>query len=122
MLRGFPQARLTGEPGHSRLHAAFLLLQERVSRGISNAELASTAGMSVNRFTKEFLRSYGTTPNKYLQIMRVNHAAHRLQQTDESLDSVAEEVGFCDRFHLSKAFRRIRGISPAAFRRGHRNQ
>jgi len=117
VLRRFPREHLTGTTANPKLHAAFILLQQRAARGMSNAELAAVAGMSVNSFIREFRRTYGTTPNHYLQIIRVNSAATRLQQTDDSLDEIAELVGFCDRYHLSRSFKKVRNISPAAFRR-----
>ncbi len=37
--------------------------------------------------------------------------------SDEPIDAVAARTGFSDRYHLSKAFRKHHGQSPAAFPR-----
>ena len=46
----------------------------------------------------------------------MNHAAERLQESGVLVKQAAAETGFADPFHFSRVFRRVLGMSPAAFR------
>jgi AraC-like DNA-binding protein len=50
----------------------------------------------------------------------VNLAVDLLLGTDLLVKQVAERAGFEDPFHFSRVFKRIQGISPAAFQRMHK--
>jgi transcriptional regulator GlxA family with amidase domain len=39
-----------------------------------------------------------------------------MRRADLSLEMIAGALGFCDAFHLSKAFKACHGLSPAAYR------
>jgi AraC-like DNA-binding protein len=64
-----------------------------------------------------FRRYDHQSPYQYLLRLKMNHAAERLQQSNVLVKQVAEETGFADPFHFSRVFRRVLGLSPAAFRR-----
>lgn len=83
---------------------------------IENRELAERARMSVNSYARLFKEQTGYTPGKYLQRMRVEKASNMLHHSDMSIDQIAMECGFCDRYHLSKVFARIMEIPPASYR------
>jgi AraC family transcriptional activator of pobA len=44
-------------------------------------------------------------------------AARALQRNDTLIKQVAFELGFADPFHFSRAFKKVFGLSPAAFRK-----
>jgi AraC-like DNA-binding protein len=48
---------------------------------------------------------------------RIDHSCMQLHFTELKLDQVARMAGFCDRYHFSRTFKRLRGIGPAAFRK-----
>jgi len=80
-------------------------------------ELAQLCGMSRRAFTASFRSWTGRSPLQYQLNLRLVRAASLLVETDETIEAVAVQTGFSDRYHLSKAFRRQHGQSPAAFRR-----
>jgi AraC family transcriptional activator of pobA len=47
----------------------------------------------------------------------MNHAAELLREPDALVKQVAEQVGFADPFHFSRAFKTALGMSPESFRR-----
>ncbi len=57
------------------------------------------------------------SPYRYLMRLKMNTAAHRLQQPDTLIKEVAYEFGYHDPFHFSRAFKKVFGISPETFRR-----
>lgn len=85
---------------------------------LSNSELARRVAMHPNAFIRWFKRELGTTPHAFQTARRIERACALLRYTERSVQEIGEELGFCDRFHFSRTFRRFRGVSPAAFRRG----
>jgi AraC-like DNA-binding protein len=47
----------------------------------------------------------------------MTHAAERLLAPDSSVKQVADFLGFDDRFHFSRVFKRVIGISPGQYAR-----
>lgn len=64
-----------------------------------------------------FRRFDRQTPYQLLLRLRLRHAAARLRGGRVPVAVVAEELGFADPFHFSRAFKRMMGISPSAFAR-----
>ncbi len=100
-----------------RTMKAFEILNNHCERGISNPELAAKFSMSTNSFLRFFRQSAGTSPQKYLNQIRVERACFMLHCTEKSIKEIADSLGFCDRYHFTKAFSKIRGESPARFRK-----
>ena len=49
---------------------------------------------------------------------KLNRARYLLSgEPAVKLRTIASELGFCDEFHFSKAFKRAYGISPSEYRR-----
>jgi AraC-like DNA-binding protein len=63
-----------------------------------------------------FRRYHSQSPFQYLLRLKMNYAAQRLQQHGALVKEVAEEAGFADPFHFSRAFTSVFGRSPSAFR------
>lgn len=100
-----------------RIDRVVKLMEERLGLGVSNAELARSAGMNANAFTRLFREKIGMTPQRYLRKLQVEHACVSLQFTRQSLEEIAENAGFCDRYHFTRVFKKLRGTTPAKFRR-----
>lgn len=54
------------------------------------------------------------TAYSYLLRMKMNYAAERLQSSSALVKQVAEETGFANQFHFSRAFKTVFGVSPSA--------
>jgi AraC-like DNA-binding protein len=86
-------------------------------RPASNRVLAERMRMHPNAFCRYFRQAMGVAPQTYGQIRRIDHACLLLHFSKLSIKQVAEATGFCDRYYFSYTFQKLRGISPAAFRR-----
>ncbi|MFW5829622.1 MAG: helix-turn-helix transcriptional regulator [Planctomycetota bacterium] len=75
---------------------------------------------SINRtYLARLFRTHAhDSPYAYLQRLKMNHAAHCLLTTDDTLQVIATALGYADAFSFSKAFRRQFGISPSVYRSG----
>lgn len=101
----------------ARITAILTFLDQNMSAPLDNSNLARQFGMSKNAFIRLFKAQYGLTPHAMIQHKRIEKACIMLHFSNASIDQIAEATGFCDRFHLSRTFKRIQGIAPAAFRR-----
>ena len=100
---------------------ALRLIEERTGRGVvpDNEELASACGLGTRQFLRRFGEAVGLSPGQYALERRVARAADSLARGDETLEALAERLGFADRFHFSKVFKARVGVAPAAYRRLH---
>jgi len=94
-------------------------IETHLDEKLSNPSLARIAGMSVEGFSRTFKHHYGTTPAQFVVEMRVREASHRLLQSGDSIDAIAESTGFPNRAYFSRVFKKVTGESPATFRRAH---
>lgn len=63
-----------------------------------------------------FQRYDHQSPYQYLLRLKMNAAAELLQKPEALVKQVAEQIGFNDPFHFSRAFKGVFGLSPDAFR------
>ncbi|WP_158891873.1 AraC family transcriptional regulator [Amycolatopsis anabasis] len=78
--------------------------------------LARRAGVSRAALARRFTELVGEPPLTYLTGWRMTLAADLLRRGDGTVASVASRVGYADGFAFSAAFKRVRGLSPTAYR------
>ena len=64
-----------------------------------------------------FRERVGCTPAQYVLERRIAAAAQDLLFTNDSIEQIADRLGFANRYHLTRMFTRRVGIPPAAYRR-----
>jgi transcriptional regulator GlxA family with amidase domain len=79
-------------------------------------DLAEQACMSPRNFARTFLRETGTTPAKYIELIRLEHTTRLLEDTNQPIAAIATECGYSSTEHLRRAFQKHMGISPNAYR------
>lgn len=111
--------------GHANIDGRILrvlaYMDEHLKPTTTNADLAREAHLSSGALNHLFKTQLGHSLQAALRKKRVEKAALLLQFSDLPIDQVAEETGFCDRYHFTKVFHRLQGASPAAFRHTHAN-
>jgi len=117
LLRDFAPPRAREWPGAERFGWVTSYLSMRLAEPVSVDDLARRAHLSPSHFAAEFRRQFGLPPHQYLMRLRIEHAQSLLTTTDAPLAEVATLCGFADTPHLTKAFRRATGTTPAAYRR-----
>ena len=86
-----------------------------LDRDLSLKELATVVQMSPNYFSQLFKQTTGITPHQYVIRYRIERAKHLMQQNKLSLAEIATQVGFVDRSHLHRHFRRLVGVTPKTY-------
>jgi transcriptional regulator GlxA family with amidase domain len=82
----------------------------------SIASLATRAAMSERTFARRFTAETGTTPHKWVTLQRVLAARHLLEESDLSVEQVAQRTGFNSAVVLRDQFRREVGLAPSVYR------
>jgi AraC-like DNA-binding protein len=101
----------------SHLQKAIAAIHAEPGKDWSVDQLAQTAGISRAAFAQKFRRLSGDTPAHYLTRVRVQRAMDLLRSSSDSVERIAEAVGYNDSFVFSKAFKRVQGVSPKEFRK-----
>lgn len=81
------------------------------------ASLASAAALSRTVFAERFCETVGIPPMQYLGCLRMNLAGDKLRDSTQSIEQVAEELGYSSEVSFSRAFKRFWGKPPGSFRR-----
>ncbi len=90
-------------------------LGDRITAPPSLAEIADEVGLSRYQLLRAFRDAVGMPPYAWLAQHRVQRARGLLRSGLRPAE-VAGLVGFADQAHLTRWFRRVMGITPAAYR------
>jgi AraC-like DNA-binding protein len=82
-------------------------------RTLTLMEMAALAGMSASSLRAAFRETTGSPPSIVRNSLRLAHAYERLRPGTRTVAEVAAELGFCDPFHFSKAFKSEFGFPPS---------
>ena len=94
------------------------LLHGDPARAWTLDELAAAVAMSRSAFADRFTTLVGQPPMQYLAHWRMQLAASRLAAGSAKVAAIAEQVGYESEEAFSRAFKRLMGVSPGAWRRG----
>ena len=78
--------------------------------------LAAQAGVHPVHLARVFRRQYGQTIGDFVRQCRLDFVCHELVSSKRPVAELAIEAGFADQSHLTKAFRRNLGTTPARYR------
>jgi len=87
---------------------------------LSIEHLAHRSNMSVRNFARVFLKETGVTPAKFVEKVRVEVARRYLEDSDMSIDQIAEKCGLGGLISMRRTFIRHMNISPSDYRRSFR--
>jgi len=82
--------------------------------------LARQAHLSISQFVRRFKAVFRTTPARYVQKIRLQHACRMLATTSGKVVDIAVDCGFHDHSHFTRNFTAAFGVSPGSYRRRHR--
>jgi len=80
-------------------------------------ELGRRVGLSRSALHERFAEMIGQPPMQYLANWRMQVGAALLRNTNATVASVAQEVGYDSEAAFARAFKRLVGTSPAAWRK-----
>jgi transcriptional regulator GlxA family with amidase domain len=89
----------------------------RLDRPLTVEDLARQANMSSRNLARHFRSATGATPLRWLSTQRIRRAQELLENTDDSIDLIAEAAGMGTATTLRRHFNRTVGVPPDAYRR-----
>ena len=92
-------------------------IDNNLNSSITNPNLAKKAGLATNAFIKLFTEETGVSPQKYVKNKRIDKACILLHHSNFTIDEVAAKTGFADRYHFSRIFKNLTGVSPARYKK-----
>jgi AraC family transcriptional regulator len=92
-------------------------IEDKLDSNIRATDLAGVVQLSTSYFFRAFRNTFGNPPIAYIRQRRIRRAQELMLASRVSLSQVALECGMYDQAHLSRAFRRLVGISPGVWRR-----
>jgi len=98
----------------AKLRTLVAFIDGNLSAPLRHADLATAAALSQAHLARAFRNVTGVSLHRYVLQRRLEHARVLLSGSDEPVQAVAMQCGFADAAHLSKAYRRAFGITPAA--------
>jgi len=78
--------------------------------------IASRFFISVNYLGQYFKKHTGETLQQYITTYKMKLVETRLQHSDMRVIEIADELSFTDESHLTKMFKKFKGVSPKAYR------
>ena len=95
------------------------LVDARYREPLDVRALARVAHLSPAHFSREFRRTFGEPPHKYLLTRRLERAAALLRHTDRTVADICLMVGLRSVGSFTSSFGRAFGLSPTAYRAAH---
>lgn len=83
-------------------------------------ELGRQVGLSRSALHERFVRLVGHPPMQYLANWRMQRGAVLLREGNATVATIAQEVGYDSEAAFARAFKRLVGQPPAAWRRAQR--
>ncbi len=99
--------------GDLRIDKAIAHIRSHIHAPITLGQAAAAAALSPGRFRHLFVAETGTSFRVYVLWMRLN-VAIQFAMAGESWTAAAHAAGFADSAHLTRTFKRMFGMNPAA--------
>ena len=93
------------------------LIAEHPDADLSVDALAARAAMSTRHFARCFRDETGSTPARFVEAARVEAARRRLEESADSIESIARACGFGSAETMRRAFVRTLHVAPTEYRR-----
>lgn len=92
-------------------------IKTHISSPLSIAELAKRAGYTEYYFSRKFKAEVGCNVNDFILKEKVEQAKLLLSGTNDSIQSISDQLSFSNRSYFSTCFQKQTGISPNEYRK-----
>lgn len=102
--------------GEHRINEVISFLNSNFKRKLTSEIIEHELSYNFDYLNQQFKKYVHTSIFKTLENIRMEEAKNILKNTDESVNFVAQEVGYEDGTYFSKAFKKASGYSPSVYR------
>jgi YesN/AraC family two-component response regulator len=103
-----------------QLKEVFDFIEAHYQESISLIDVSTAVGYSSAYLTDLVKRQTGTSVNRWIIKRRLAAAEALLQETNNSIEQIAEEIGYLNPGHFFRQFRQYMGTTPKVWRKTHR--
>ncbi|MFC7015323.1 GlxA family transcriptional regulator [Streptomyces viridiviolaceus] len=103
-------------PRGSDLEPVLEWIEDHLADEVTLGAMAARSGMSERTFSRRFREQTGTTPLQWLLRARVRRAQYLLENSDHTVERIAQQAGFGSPTAFRERFRRVVGTTPYAYR------
>lgn len=96
-------------------------VEKRIRTKIQFADLEREIGFSLAHIRDIFVKQTGKSLSAYILERKISNAAFEISHTKETLTTIAERYGFHNPDTFTRAFKRVTGLTPSAFRKEKRS-
>ena len=107
---------------HPEMHIIVDYIQAHYRDGLTKADMARAADISISTVERLFRKTFGITPGQYARKIRLNEACRLIRESENSLSDIAATAGFFDQASMTHAFRSELKITPNKYRQRFRQQ
>ena len=118
ILAQLPESIWTSTALDNRISDIIHLIENNIDHNFSNSELARACHMATNSLVRLFKEEKGISVQKYIRQRKIARAHVLLEHTQYSIESIADMLGYANRYHFSRVFRSVTGNTPAQLRKG----
>ena len=97
------------------------IIYQNYDQKITISTLANSINMSRSAYLRLFQKILHCSPNQFIIKYRLSKSKSLLNQTDFSLTEIAQQTGFFDSSHFTRAFHHFEGVSPSQYRKSVHN-
>lgn len=106
-------------PEYSRhVTAAIQFIGIRPSAQLRVDDVAQACFISHSCLSRLFRQEVGLSVKEYITLQLVGAAQRKLSHTDDNVEKISSDLGFCSQFHFSAWFKKNCRVSPLQYRRG----
>jgi len=109
-----PRKGVLSRPQRQEVEA---FIEQQLDSNFGLVDLATLTGYCPDHFSRLFKQAFEQSPHQYVLSRRVERAKTMLKDSERSIAEVATACGFANQGHLTTAFKRRTGITPAAYRK-----
>ncbi len=92
-------------------------IAEHYSEPAPVSAMVRLSGLAERSFKRRFQQATGMAPLEYVHTLRLEEAKQMLESGNESIEAIAQEVGYEDAGFFSRLFRRRVNLTPALYRK-----
>jgi AraC-like DNA-binding protein len=117
LLKEIPQENWITPKLDKRVLNTLNFIDKHFGERLTNKMLSGKANMVENSFARLFRENTSTSIQQYIKKKRIDKALIMLHHSNAGIEEIASACGFSDRFHFSKVFKELMGISPVSYKK-----
>lgn len=98
------------------LQQVFSVVRQELRSSLTIGDVANRLAISPSSLTKRFHQEFGLSLGRYMDEMLIQEICRLLSDRELTVGQIADRLGFCDQFYLSRFFRAHQNLSPREYR------